>query len=155
MRELKRPYDWNRAMMEVAFTFSKLSKDPSTKVGAVVVAPDKTSLSAGYNGFPKGFPDLEMWWNNRNPDELEFCKYDLVNHAEANAILQARTRLDGWTMYVTHFPCLNCAKLIAQAGIKEVYYCLDQSNMNMSLDAEKVKRLFGLQGIKLEKLSIA
>ena len=64
----------------MASVISKLSKDPSTKVGAVIVRPDNSIASVGYNGFPKGFPDEESYWNNRD------LKYKIVTHAEENAL---------------------------------------------------------------------
>lgn len=93
---------------------ARSSKDPSTKVGAVVVRDDGTVASAGYNGFPRGVQDSRERYADR-----EF-KLQAVVHAEPNAIVNAREPLHGMTMYTTLHPCAQCAALIVQAGIKRV-----------------------------------
>lgn len=107
---------WTAFFFSTALTASRLSKDPSTKVGSVI-AKDGKVISTGYNGFPKGWPDAEEFLNDRE------LKYKLVEHAERNAISQALHNSgsirDG-AIYVTHCPCTDCAKGIIQAGIKSV-----------------------------------
>lgn len=102
----------------IAQAIASLSKDPSTKVGAVVVDDDGTILSVGYNGFPRGVEDDPKRYSHRG------TKLELISHAEANAVAQAArvgARLLGSTLVVTSLhPCSNCAKLIIQAGIKKV-----------------------------------
>lgn len=96
---------------------AKRSKDPSTKVGSVIWDPrDKLVLSVGYNGFPSTLPDLREIWENRT-DATKIMKYDLVIHAEMNAILNARCDLRGKHIFITHKPCPTCAKHIAACGI--------------------------------------
>lgn len=105
---------WDRRMMELAEHVAGWSKDPSTQVGCVIMRRDRTVASMGYNGFPRGVLDLEDRYANREE------KYKLVVHAEANAILAADGRVDGMIAYCTLYPCCECAKLLIQAGIKEV-----------------------------------
>lgn len=105
---------WDGRFMQMAELVASWSKDPSTKVGAVVVRPDRTIASVGYNGFPRGVMDQIDRYANRK------VKYQLVVHAEANAILNAKGPVVGHTLYGTLFPCCECAKLIIQAGIKEM-----------------------------------
>lgn len=108
---------WHDRFFEMARMVGSWSKDPSTQVGAVIVRPDRTIASVGYNGFPRGVSD--------DPDVLEHrpAKYLRTVHAEANAILSAREPLHGCTLYVTPLhPCANCAGLIIQAGIVSVRY---------------------------------
>ena len=108
---------WHDRFFEMARMVGSWSKDPSTQVGAVIVRPDRTIASVGYNGFPRGVEDT--------PDKLEDrpAKYLWTVHAEANAILSAREPLHGCTLYVTPLhPCANCAGLIIQAGIVSVRY---------------------------------
>lgn len=108
----------------VAQTFSK---DPSTQVGAVIVRPDNTVASIGYNGFPKGYLDSPEDYANRD--------YKIANiiHAEANAIAHARENLSGSTIYVWPLmPCRECMKLIAASGIKKVVFYLDKDLMDKS-----------------------
>ena len=103
--------------LKLANEIAQRSKDPSTKVGAVIWDPkDKRVISLGYNGFPDSIPDTEEVWNNRT-DTSALMKYDLVIHAEMNAILNARCDLRGKQIFVTHMPCPTCAKHIAACGI--------------------------------------
>ena len=101
---------------QMARMVSGWSKDPSTKVGAVIIRPDDTIASVGYNGFPRGIADGDDRLNDRE------TKYALTIHAEVNAILNAHERLDGCTMIVTHPPCVSCACVAIQAGIKTIKY---------------------------------
>lgn len=93
-----------------------LSKDPSTKVGAVIVGADERSLSAGYNGFPAGTFETNELWHNR--DE----KYPRVIHAEINALLNCPFSTQGATIYCSLFPCHHCLGCIINAGIKTVVH---------------------------------
>ena len=105
---------WDDRFLELATVISSWSKDPSTKVGAVIVNKDKKIISTGYNGFPRGIKDDHRLDNRAQ-------KYDLVVHAEANAIIHAKEPLDGCTIYTMPFmPCSRCAGLIIQAGIQRV-----------------------------------
>lgn len=100
--------------MRLAATAASMSRDPSTQVGAVIVRPDKTIASTGFNGFPRGVDDSPARYEDRD------LKYRLVVHAELNAIVSARTPLDGCVLYATLQPCCECAKAIVQAGIAAV-----------------------------------
>ena len=111
---------WEEYFMGVASLSALRSKDPSTQVGACIVNNDKRIVSIGYNGFPKGANDDIFPWN-REGGVLD-TKYAFVVHAEANAILNATTSIEGSTVYVTLFPCHECTKLIIQSGIKEIVY---------------------------------
>ena len=95
---------------------AKLSKDPSTKVGAVIFDSKRRIVSAGYNGFARGVNDSESRLNDRN------TKYKLTIHAEKNAILFATAPLEGCTLVVTHPCCAQCAATIIQSGIKHVMW---------------------------------
>lgn len=95
---------------------AKLSKDPSTKVGAVIFDDKRRIVSAGYNGFARGVKDTSSRLHDRD------TKYKLTLHAEANAILFATGALDGSTIVVTHPCCAQCAAQIIQAGIKHVVW---------------------------------
>ncbi len=122
---------WDTTFMKMALVISDRSKDPSTQVGAIIVSKDHRILSAGYNGTPKGINDDDFPWTrgNGSADDIE-SKYPFVIHAERNAVLNFRgvgTQLEGSTIYVTHFPCGECAKEIVQAGIREVVYLHDHN----------------------------
>lgn len=106
---------WDRRFLGLAEHISEWSRDPSTKVGAVIVRPDKTIVSLGFNGFPRGVDDLADRYNHRE------TKYQFICHAEENALLTAGENLSGCTIYTHPFhPCNECAKLIIQSGIKRV-----------------------------------
>ena len=108
---------WNRRFMEVAFLVASWSKDNSTKVGAVVVGPDREIRATGYNGLVRGVDDDK-------PERMERpTKYDFFEHAERNAIYNAcltGTSLKNCTIFITFPPCSDCARAIIQSGIKRV-----------------------------------
>ena len=107
---------WHHRFLDLADTISAWSKDPSRGVGAVIVSPMKQVLATGYNGLPRGFED--------SPDRLQRPeKYDLIVHAEMNAIIQcARHGITpvGATLYSSFSPCIHCTLAIVQAGIIRV-----------------------------------
>ena len=105
---------WDDRFLELATVISSWSKDPSTQVGAVIADDDNRVISIGYNGFPKGIKD-DQRLDNRE------LKYEMVVHAEANALLFANAPVKGCTIYTWPFqPCSRCASLIIQAGIRRV-----------------------------------
>ncbi len=109
---------WGDKYIHLAKEISTWSKDPSTKVGAVVVGRDGQILSQGFNGFPRGIKDSEERLNNRER------KYELIVHAEMNAIYNASLNgvsLKDSTLYIYGLPiCNECAKGVIQVGIKKV-----------------------------------
>ena len=119
---------WDEYFMGVAMLAARRSKDPSTQVGACIVSPDNKILSMGYNGFPNGCSDDEFPWGKELEKEDSYsAKYLYSTHSELNAILNYRgIGLEGSKMYVTLFPCNECAKAIIQAGLKTIIYASDQ-----------------------------
>lgn len=117
----KSSINWDEYFMGIAVLSSLRSKDPNTKVGACIVDKDHKVVSIGYNGMPRGVDDEKVSWNR---GEGLDSKYLYVCHAEFNAILNTRNgaALEGCTLYVTLFPCNECAKAIIQTGIKEVVF---------------------------------
>lgn len=105
---------WDNRFLELAWHIASWSKDPSTKVGCILVDSDRHIISTGYNGFPRGVEDSQPRLNFRE------TKYMMVQHAEANAVLQAVASTKGSTAYVTHHPCSSCAGMLIQAGVKRV-----------------------------------
>jgi dCMP deaminase len=106
--------DWDQRFFELASHIAGWSKDPSTKVGAVIVNDKRQVLGMGYNGFPRGVNDLSYRYANRE------IKLLLVAHAERNALDNTFADSEGATLYSTLFPCTDCAKGIIQRGIKRV-----------------------------------
>jgi len=108
---------WNLRFLHLAQTIALWSKDPSTKVGAVIVRPDKTIASVGYNGFPRGMDDDGSLYLDREE------KYDRIIHGEINAILNAKEPLNGYCLYTYPLaPCNRCAVQVIQAGITKVVF---------------------------------
>ena len=140
---------WDDYFMGVSLLAADRSKDPSTQVGACIVSDDNRILSTGYNGFPQGCSDDEFPWN-RDESHGE-TKYNFVVHAELNAILNAGGKsLVGSRIFVSLFPCHECAKAIIQSGVKEVVYLSDKYNGTESDNASK--RMLNSAGVKLTKM---
>ena len=140
---------WDEYFMGVALLAAERSKDPSTQVGACIIDNDKRILSTGYNGFPHGCSDDEFPWNR--DESVGETKYNFVVHAELNAILNAGGKsLVGSRIFVSLFPCHECAKAIIQAGVKEVVYLSDKYNGTVSDNASK--RMLNAAGVKLTKM---
>lgn len=105
--------------MTMAYLVSMKSKDTGTRVGAVIVGPDKEIRSTGYNGLPRGIADTKERYENKE------YKYLAGNHAEENAILNCvliGVSARGCSLYTPWIPCARCAKAIIQSGISEVIY---------------------------------
>lgn len=127
---------WDEYFMGVAELSAMRSKDPNTQVGACIVSQDKRILALGYNGMPTGCDDDKMPWE-KDGDKLN-TKYPFVCHAELNAILNSGgNKLCGTTIYVTLFPCNECAKAIIQSGIKKVVYKKDKHPDDEGVRASK------------------
>lgn len=112
---------WDSYFMGVAMLASMRSKDPNTQVGACITTRDNIIVGIGYNGMPRGCSDDEMPWE-READSMLDTKYPYVCHAELNAILNSKVSLKDCVLYVTLFPCNECAKAIIQSGIKKIIY---------------------------------
>lgn len=110
----KECFKWPNRYFRMLEEIKSWSKDPKTKVGALLVSPDRSLLVPGYNGFPKGIAD-----DHRLLDEN--LKNKIVRHAEQNAIGNIKQYINGFTMYSTRFPCTKCAGDIIQFGIEKVF----------------------------------
>lgn len=138
---------WDEYFMGIAHLSGMRSKDPNTQVGACIVSQDNKILSMGYNGFPLGCSDEEFPWG-REGEQLE-TKYPYVTHGEMNAILNYRGgSLEGTKLYVSLFPCNECAKAIIQAGIKKIVYDSDKYALSSSTIASK--RMLDAAGVIYE-----
>ena len=131
--------------MGVAHLSGMRSKDPNTQVGSCIVSQDNKILSMGYNGFPCGCSDDEFPWQ-REGEDMD-TKYPFVTHSELNAILNYRGgSLEGTKLYVSLFPCNECAKAIIQAGIRTVVY--DSDKYDGSPSNRAAKRMFDAAGVR-------
>src|SRR5574344_868306 len=139
---------WDEYFMGIALFSAQRSKDNSTQVGACIVNSEHKIVSVGYNGMPTGCSDDDMPWEREGCSPLD-TKYMYVCHAELNAILNSNMNgLLGTTLYVTLFPCNECAKAIIQCGIKRVVY---MDNKYADTDATKASSLMlNKCGIKVE-----
>lgn len=142
---------WDEYFMGIAVFTSLRSKDPNSKVGAVIVNERHHIVGTGYNGFVAGIDERNFRWD-REGDWLE-TKYPYVVHAEANAILNSTTsNLRNCKIYATLFPCNECAKHIAQKQIGEVIYLSDKYRGEPYHQASE--RIFAAAGITTRKLEI-
>lgn len=140
---------WDAYFMSMAHLSAKRSKDPNTQVGACIVNQDHRVVGLGYNGFPKGCADDDFPWE-REGDFLD-TKYPYVVHAELNAILNSIQDLKGCTIYVSLFPCNECAKAIIQSGISCVVYESDKYDGTEANIASK--KMFRDAGVELVQLT--
>lgn len=144
MSEKRQDYiSWDEYFMGVAALSAMRSKDPNTQVGACIVSPEHKILSMGYNGFPLGCSDDEFTWEREGEDN----KYFYSTHSELNAILNYRGgSLEGATIYVTLFPCNECAKAIIQSGIRTLVYDSDKyADTAMVKASKKMLKAAGVQ----------
>ena len=137
---------WDEYFMGIAMFSAQRSKDNNTQVGACIVNDERKIVAVGYNGMPTGCNDDDMPWEREGETTLD-TKYPFVCHAELNAILNRNSaNLKGCTLYVTLFPCNECAKAIIQSGISEVVYMEDKYSDSDSVIASK--RMFDTAGVK-------
>lgn len=163
--------------MKKAIEVSKPSRDPKVKVGACIVSADGVIVGTGCNNMPAGSKDGDLPWGKKNENELKnkkfygkrveilclsfdadeitcvgFCVMISVCHAEMNAVLN-KNRMDirNCTMYVTLFPCNECAKIIIESGIKEVVYLSDKNMTQVVTETARI--MFELCKVKYRKLN--
>jgi dCMP deaminase len=145
---------WDSRFFDLARNVSTWSKDPSRKIGAVAINPEKkTILSTGYNGFPRGIDDSEERLNDRP------TKYKLISHAEMNLIYNATytgTCLDGADIYTVGLPvCSECAKGIIQVGIKRVFMELPTDMpQNWIESGREANAMFAEAGVKVIMVNV-
>lgn len=144
-------FSWEKYFMSIAILASKRSKDPSTQVGSVIVTPDNRIIATGWNGMPKSKSGLDndrsLPWSKDSQDPLE-NKYMYVVHAEPNAIFHASESVRGCTMYLTWFPCSDCAKAIAQSGINKLVYLKENATERYKTSMEAAKKIFAVSGVE-------
>ena len=139
---------WDEYFMGLAHLSALRSKDPNTQVGACIVDEDNKVVSIGYNGMPRGCQDDKMPWEREGG--FLTTKYAYVVHAELNAILNSPRSVKNCTIYVSLFPCNECAKAIIQSGIKKIVYESDKYNGTDGNVASK--RMLNDAGIELVQL---
>ena len=142
---------WDQRFINLAREISTWSKDPSTKIGAVIVNDDRRILATGYNGFPKGIEDTAERYENKE------VKYETVIHAEMNAIYNATYNgisLKDSTIYVWGLPvCNDCARGIIQVGIKRVVMAANDIPEKWVASFSKSLNLFVEADVETEFLS--
>lgn len=137
---------WPDYFMGIAVLSAHRSKDPSSQVGACIVNTQNKIVGIGYNGFPIGCDDDELPWDREAKSAYD-TKYPYICHAELNAIMNKNDAdLRGCHMYVTLFPCCECAKLMIQGGITKVIYLSDKYHDTDSCKA--ARRMFDMAGVK-------
>lgn len=139
---------WDEYFMGLAHLSALRSKDPHTQVGAAIVDENHRVVSVGYNGMPKGCSDDEFPWSREG--KLLNSKYAFVVHAELNAILNSKWPVSGCTIYVSLFPCNECAKAIIQSGIRRIVYESDKYADSESTIASK--KMLEAAGVEMQQL---
>ena len=140
---------WDDYFMAVALLSAQRSKDPNTQVGACIVNSQKRIVGVGYNGFPTGCSDDTLPWCREG--EFLDTKYPYVCHAELNAVLNSVPgNLNGCSIYTALFPCNECAKVIIQAGIREVIFLSDKYADTDSVRASR--KMFDQAGLTCRRL---
>ncbi len=145
---MKKILNWDEYFMSIAKLSAMRSKDPSTQVGACIVNNNRRIVGIGYNGFPSGCDDDSFPWDN-DKSFLD-SKYAYIVHAEVNAILNSTSSLDGCSIYVSLFPCNECAKVIIQSGIKNIIFEEDRPECEWSIAS---KKLFDASGVTYKMIS--
>ncbi len=146
MYERRDYINWDEYFMGIAMLSAMRSKDPNTQVGCCIVSSKNRIMSVGYNGFPNGVPDSEFSWSREGEDN----KYLYTAHSELNAILNYRGgSLEGAKLYVTLFPCNECAKAIIQSGIRELIYADDKYADTPGIRASK--RMLARAGVSFRQ----
>ncbi|MDI9541181.1 MAG: dCMP deaminase family protein [Bacillota bacterium] len=146
---MKKVIDWHTYFMSLAHLSALRSKDPNTGVGAVIVDNVNRIVSIGYNGMPRGCDDSLFPWD-REGDFLD-TKYAYVVHAELNAILNAPRSVQDCSLYVSLFPCNECAKAIIQSGIKKIYYESDKyADADNTIASKRMLTAAGIDLIQLD-----
>ena len=137
-------FKWHKRFLEIAEFISTWSKDPSSKIGAVIADKDNRIVSTGYNGFPRGVTDTIERYANRD------IKYKIILHAEENAISYAKVDLTDCTLYISGLPpCAHCASLIIQSGIKTVVVRKQEVPERWIESMELSKQILKEAGVKL------
>ena len=136
--------DRDKRLYELALHVSGWSKDPSTKVGAVLVGRDPREIALGYNGFPPGIEDTPERLSNRE------TKLKFTQHAERNVLDNARFDARGGVLYVTFFPCSECAKSIISKGVVRIVTAGPSDREPWASEALWTRIMLGETGITLE-----
>ena len=139
---------WDVYYLDICKVVAARSKDPNTQIGCVVVGPAHEIRTTGYNSFPRGIRD-DIPERRVRPE-----KYLWIEHAERNAIYNAArcgTALEHCTIYVEIMPCMDCARAIVQAGIREVVVAAERMNLYSS---EHYNRQFGLTEVLFAEAGI-
>jgi len=144
---------WDEYFMLQAMLASYKSKDPNTKVGCVIVDDHNHQITMGNNGTIAGIDETLIPWGNNREVPLEHQKYGYVIHSEANAISHARGSLTGAKVYVTLFPCNECAKLLASHRVREIIYLSDK--YHDTPENRIAKKIFQMSKISYRQLSLS
>lgn len=143
---------WDEYFLFQAISSSLRSKDPSTKVGCVIVDENNHQVSMGYNGFVAQAEEGKFTWEKDKRLPYHETKYAYVIHAEANAILHSNKSLEGCRLYVTLFPCNECAKMIATKKIKEVIFLTNPDEDKSENIASK--NILSVAGVNWRQMSL-
>lgn len=134
---------WDRRFYKLAEHVAQWSKDPDTRVGAVLVGKDRRDVAVGYNGFPPGILDSDERLRDRELKRL------LTQHAERNVLDNARFPADGGVLYVTFFPCSQCAKSIVSKRVSRVVCPLPSDREPWASDSSLSRMIMSEAGVEV------
>jgi len=140
---------WDIRFLRLAREISTYSKDPSTQTGAVIVRPDRTICSTGFNGFAKKMPDVQSYYDNREE------KYSRIVHCEMNAMIHSYERMDGYVLYTWPFAsCDRCAVHMIQAGITRFVFpeLPEDKRSRWEESMTKTKKYFAEAGVEITEV---
>lgn len=143
---------WDEYFMLQALVAATRSKDPSTKVGSVIVDGNNHQVGMGYNGMAAGIDESNFTWAKDPNSPYHKTKYAYVIHAEANGIMHANNNLDGCKIYVTLYPCNECAKMIVSKKVKEVIYLNNPYENTETNQASKI--ILDAAGVTIRQFSL-
>jgi dCMP deaminase len=152
---------WDQYFLDICETVSKRSLDENTKLGCVITNDKHVVISTGYNSLPAGIKD-DFWPMEREKKILlhgfEINKYDVVTHAEANAICSAAAlgvSTRDCILYCTYLPCAECAKLVISARIKKIIFSKENPRFEKShVLAKEMFKQAGIEFVNIDKISI-
>jgi dCMP deaminase len=143
------PLHWQHRFMRLALEVGSWSKDPRSKVGAILVDNRKRVIGLGYNGFPRNIEDDPALLTSRE------AKLARMVHAEVNAILNATSSVEGAAIFTTLHPCGECSKIIIQCGVSHIYHLQSpEGHPRWAADFAQADQVLGEAGVFIHEISL-
>jgi len=141
---MDKPIDFDTMFIKMLDIIKMRTRDPRTKVAAILVSEDKRKIHIGWNCMPSKLPETAERWDNRREKHLR------VIHAEESAILNAKEDLHGWSCYLSMPPCPSCSRLLIHAGIAHIIY-LEEHENNTEFNYDLSREMLAEAGVIIKK----